>query len=104
MTSSIPSLLSPYIRVPPESSQTLITGVLGATTNWLVLRYLYACLGPGTHAQNVPGEGQIDDRRDTVVILVSWMRDLEFWRTEARRTVVRCANSATQAAYAMIED
>ncbi|KAL2150009.1 hypothetical protein VTH82DRAFT_7685 [Thermothelomyces myriococcoides] len=44
MTSRIPHLLEPYLSLPPESSLVLLTGVLGASTNWLVLRHLYALL------------------------------------------------------------
>ena len=89
--STIPSALSSYIRVPPPQSLVLCTHVLGALNNWVLLRYLYACLGSTNAGRNGPDgdDGAARSGYDTSVILVSWMRDLAFWRTEARRTVVR---------------
>ncbi|EPE24472.1 hypothetical protein GLAREA_08324 [Glarea lozoyensis ATCC 20868] len=42
--SKIPPLLSSALALPPESSLILLTNILGASTNWLVLRYLYSAL------------------------------------------------------------
>jgi len=44
MSRTIPPLLEPYLRLPEETAQIVLTGVLGAKTNWLVLRYLYSLL------------------------------------------------------------
>ncbi|KAF4907209.1 hypothetical protein CGCVW01_v012618 [Colletotrichum viniferum] len=44
MATRIPHLLEPYLALPPECAQILLTSVLGASTNWLVLRYLYSYL------------------------------------------------------------
>ncbi|KHE80345.1 hypothetical protein GE21DRAFT_1276233 [Neurospora crassa] len=47
MTSrNIPHLLEPYLVIEPSQSQSqiLLTGILGANTNWLLLRYLYTLL------------------------------------------------------------
>ncbi|CCC08771.1 unnamed protein product [Sordaria macrospora k-hell] len=45
MTSrTIPPLLEPYLAIEPPQSQILLTGLLGANTNWLLLRYLYTLL------------------------------------------------------------
>ncbi|KAF1982832.1 hypothetical protein K402DRAFT_457022 [Aulographum hederae CBS 113979] len=103
-SSRIPPLLEPYVY-PPKDSLYLLTGVLNATTNWLVLRYLCAALHDGG-AQNsrrgvkseenagdaIPepgGRGTLGDGdgEKTAVVLVSWMRDFDFWRVEARRAV-----------------
>ena len=78
MTSRIPPLLEPYISLPPEASLILLTNVLGATTNWLVLRYLHAALAP---------EACDDSGNETRVVLVSFLRDLAFWKDGARRLV-----------------
>lgn len=103
----IPPLLEPYIRLPPEASLILLTGVLDATPNWLTVRYLSGFLGDkqrhgGTRAgqstagTNVGYDGnegdgavnQEDEQQGTAVVLVSWMRDWEFWKAEARRGAV----------------
>ena len=96
----IPESLRPYIRLPSRDSLTLVTGVLGATTNWIVLRFIAAATA--THRKN--GQGSMMDsdlkaggfnesgggasKGQIAVVLVSWMRDLEFWRTEGMKVVV----------------
>jgi len=85
-TERIPLSLSPYLRLPPEASLTLVTSTVNTTANWVLLRYLYAVLGdhgrPGSLKSNGTNHG------DVGVVLVSYMRDLAFWRTEARKAVV----------------
>ncbi|KAK1730042.1 uncharacterized protein BDZ83DRAFT_747679 [Colletotrichum acutatum] len=44
MATRIPHLLESYLALPSEYAQILLTSVLGASTNWLVLRYLYTYL------------------------------------------------------------
>ena len=89
--------------------------MLGATTNWIVLRFVGAAVvcddggskekigartGRGV-AQGVNDERgglggmeglkgvNVSNGEDGVaVVLVSWMRDLEFWRVEGMKTVV----------------
>ncbi|TVY40437.1 hypothetical protein LOCC1_G004233 [Lachnellula occidentalis] len=72
MASKIPPLLEPYLALPPEASLILLTSVLGASTNWLVLRLLHSALAS-------PGD------EDTKVVFVSFMRDLAFWKDGAKR-------------------
>jgi elongator complex protein 6 len=74
--SKIPPLLFPYLSLPPESSLILLTNILGASTNWLVLRYLYSFLIPS-----------VSDNEKTNVVFVSFMRDLAFWREGGKRLV-----------------
>lgn len=84
MSSRIPPLLEPYLALPPEASLILLTSVLGAGSNWLVLRYLYSYLrGP---ARNLATDGAAEDG-DTGVVLVSFLRDRAFWRDIAARLV-----------------
>ncbi|KAF5621764.1 hypothetical protein F52700_10636 [Fusarium sp. NRRL 52700] len=71
-TSRIPHLLEPYISLPPESSLNLVTSVLGASANWLVLRHVYSYLKGSTDGD--------ESTKDTGVILLSFMRDRAFWR------------------------
>lgn len=101
MATQIPPLLESYLALPPETSQLVLTGVLGASTNWLVLRYLYSLLRPGagagTHDNNnnkVPaphggdgGGAAATGRGQPTVLLVSFMRDYAFWKDGAGRLV-----------------
>jgi elongator complex protein 6 len=84
-TSRIPTLLEPYLDLPPPSSLVLLTGVLGASANWLVLRWLYALLkGSGS------GRGQGSDEgseASTGVVLVSFLRDSAFWKEGSSKLV-----------------
>ena len=73
----IPPLLSLYLSsLPPVGSLTLLTSVLNASANWLVLRFIYAALKDQT-ALGEDGEVKI--------VLVSWLRDWEGWRSAGRR-------------------
>jgi len=99
MTSRIPSTLAPYIAVPPRDTLTLVNSVLGASANWVVLRYLYSALYDGKdkrsfRAARFAGNDEVEQppastiSEDVAVVLVSWMRDWEFWRSEAKRAMV----------------
>jgi elongator complex protein 6 len=81
MSTRIPSLLEPYLALPPEASLILLTSVLGASSNWLILRFLSSTL----QGQDAAPQGS--QGGDTKVLLVSFMRDLAFWRENARRLV-----------------
>lgn len=99
MTSRIPHLLEPHLSLPPDSSLITLTSVLGASTNWLVLRHLHALLKPALsqhqrqrqqqHDQGIQretGTGQDDGEEEEVaVLLVSFLRDLSFWRENLSR-------------------
>lgn len=94
MSTRIPHLLTPYLPLPP-ASLTLLTSVLGATTNWLLLRYLAFHLAPRTADDDEPANlrrrAPADDEGleagDTAVVLVSFMRDYAFWKDGAARLV-----------------
>lgn len=88
--SPIPPLIANSLAPLPESSLTLLTSVLGATSNWLVLRFLYAALNPprDTDAQPVGDNG-------SKVILVSWLRDLSFWKEGAKRLGIDLTKSSS---------
>ncbi|KAG9957552.1 hypothetical protein KCU61_g9053, partial [Aureobasidium melanogenum] len=73
-----PPLLEPYLRLPSEGSQLLLTGVLDSSPQWLVTRLLRSAFTPSE-------EPQSSEEQDVTVVLVSWLRDHEFWRSEARR-------------------
>lgn len=74
----IPPLLESYLSLPPESSLVLLTSVLGASANWLVLRHVYSYLR---------GSDGDESTKDTGVVFVSFMRDGGFWRDAASKMV-----------------
>lgn len=95
----IPPLLTPYLAHSTHSAQslTLITSVLAATSNWLLLRYLHDVLLSTTTASTTgiydqsslsnkynDGDG---DNRAKKIILVSFLRDWTFWKAEGKRLV-----------------
>ncbi|KAK0725590.1 hypothetical protein B0H67DRAFT_680921 [Lasiosphaeris hirsuta] len=77
MSRAIPPLLEPYL-LPSEAALLVLTNILGASTNWLVLRHLHALLKPSptTSDSNEP---------PTTVVLASFLRDLPFWTAGAAR-------------------
>lgn len=76
-TRDAPSALELYLRLPPETSLIVLTSTLGCSGNWLTTRYVSETLSLRT-TENL-GHDQ------TAVVLVSWLRDLAFWKTEIRR-------------------
>ncbi|GKT45949.1 elongator complex protein 6 [Colletotrichum spaethianum] len=79
MATRIPHVLESYLALPAECAQILLTSVLGASTNWLVLRYLYSYLRkPAATEEPSPTE-------DVRVVFVSFMRDFAFWKEGAGR-------------------
>ncbi|MBE3049073.1 hypothetical protein IMZ48_42550 [Candidatus Bathyarchaeota archaeon] len=94
MSTRIPHRLAPYLPLP-DASLTLLTSVLGATTNWLLLRYLAFHLASRAADDDEPANlrrrARTDDEGlgggDTAVVLVSFMRDYAFWKDGAARLV-----------------
>lgn len=90
MTTRIPPLLEPYLRLPPEASLIVLTGVVGASTNWLVHRFLCSYLASSSSSSDrhaAPDAASPDD--DAVgVVLVSFLRDYAFWKEGAGKTGV----------------
>jgi elongator complex protein 6 len=82
----LPPLLAPYVSTLPDSSLTLVSSILGATSNWLVLRFLYAALSSSS-PNAAFGLDELQNGAKKKVVLVSFMRSYEFWKTEAKRLV-----------------
>lgn len=100
MASQIPPLLESYLSLPPETSQIVLTGILGASTNWLALRYLYSLLRPTTAAPRHDEDGAADGASEDVkVLLVSFMRDHAFWKEGAGRLVCSYSHLPPLSAY-----
>ncbi|KAL8772011.1 MAG: hypothetical protein Q9209_002676 [Squamulea sp. 1 TL-2023] len=71
----IPPILLTHLQSPSKGSLSLVTSVLGASANWVILRQIYAALKPPFGHQ----------AEATAVVLVSWLRGLDVWKDGARR-------------------
>lgn len=71
----------------------LLTSVLGVSTNWLVLRFLHSAL-IGTDASS-----EVGSEDEPKVLLVSFMRDLAFWKENARRLVGEISVEVSSTSY-----
>ena len=76
MSRKIPLLLDPFVRLPQEAGLVVLTSVLGASANWLALRWVYGGLKEFG-----------DEGGDVSVVLVSFMRDFAFWKDGAQKLV-----------------
>src|SRR3954452_7385884 len=93
MPYSVPPVLSPYITPAPQGSLTLITSVLDAGSNWLLLRYVHAALKDDV-VDNTHGSGDVlaSDignhlQENFKVIFVSVLRGFEQWREMGKKLV-----------------
>ncbi|ERF69941.1 hypothetical protein EPUS_05485 [Endocarpon pusillum Z07020] len=95
MPTPIPSNLSPLLKLPAPGSLTLITSVLDATSNWLLLRYIYAALRPENQDGHATTAARVavganeetthDKNKDLKVILISFLRPFELWREMGKK-------------------
>ncbi|EGY20969.1 hypothetical protein HYQ45_003174 [Verticillium longisporum] len=99
MATRIPHLLEPYLALPPEHSSILLTNVLGASTNWLILRYLYS------HLQKKTAQPQesAEETGETNVVLVSFMRDFTFWKDGAGKLGLDLESLARAGRFAFVD-
>ncbi|CAI7570695.1 unnamed protein product [Penicillium crustosum] len=98
----LPPLLASYVSNLPDSSLTLVSSILGATSNWLVLRFLHAALS--SPSPNVAfGSDELHNGIKKKVVLVSFMRSYEFWRTEAKRLGLDLTRLADKQQFAFID-
>ncbi|KAL5358143.1 hypothetical protein BJX96DRAFT_146014 [Aspergillus floccosus] len=98
----LPPLLTPYISSLSPSSLTVVSSVLSASGNWLILRYLHAALSTSSD----PHAGQFADRdaaKKRKVVLVSFLREWEFWRTEAKRLGLDLARLTDKRQFAFVD-
>ncbi|KAL4863774.1 hypothetical protein BDV12DRAFT_22177 [Aspergillus spectabilis] len=99
----LPHLLIPYITPPPHSSLTVLSAVLGATGNWLVLRFLCAALNTSSTSNTGPGLQGVEAERKKKVVLVSFLRGWEFWRLEAKRLGLDLARLTEKRQFAFVD-
>ncbi|KAH7386243.1 hypothetical protein BKA64DRAFT_138149 [Cadophora sp. MPI-SDFR-AT-0126] len=97
MSSRIPPLLEPYLALPSEASLVLLTSVLGASSNWLVLRFLLSALIGSESASEVASE------HEPKILLVSFMRDLAFWKENSRRLGLDLDKLALKKRFAFVD-
>lgn len=85
-SSRIPPLLQPHVNLPEDDSILLVTSTLGASANWLIVRFLCEAFGRDSATKSVQDGGATESEKEDVgVVLVSFMRDWDFWRSEARK-------------------
>ncbi|KAJ5162169.1 hypothetical protein N7492_007561 [Penicillium capsulatum] len=96
-------LLTPYLSTQPESSLTLVSSILGATSNWLALRFLYAALHGSAGSNASLGFEDLPNGFKKRVVLVSFLRGWEFWRAEAKRLGLDLARLADKQQFAFVD-
>ncbi|QSS64105.1 hypothetical protein I7I51_01167, partial [Histoplasma capsulatum] len=99
-------LLAPYTASPlPAQSLTLITSVLGATSNWLVLRILCDALSSGSSrgGEEMEFGGPGARRGVRGVVIVSFLRAVEFWRGETRKMGLDLARLSREGRFAFVD-
>ncbi|KAJ5639516.1 uncharacterized protein N7484_007378 [Penicillium longicatenatum] len=99
----LPPLLTSYLSSQPEASLTLISSILGATSNWLVLRYLYSALITSNSSNASLGLEESHDGAKKKVVLVSFLRGWEFWRAEAKRLGLDLARLSDKKQFAFVD-
>ncbi|PWY82207.1 hypothetical protein BO70DRAFT_336592 [Aspergillus heteromorphus CBS 117.55] len=99
----LPPLLTPYVSSLPPSSLTLLSSVLGATGNWLVLRFLHAALSQPSTSDGALGFSDSNNGKKRKVVLVSFLRGWEFWRAEAKRLGLDLARLTDKRQFAFID-
>ena len=91
----VPPLLSPNLSALSCTSLTLLTSTLGATTNWLVLRFICAALKSKGYGTGHDIHSVREDYQHQRVVLVSWLRDGAWWRESGRKLVSTCCVSVS---------
>ena len=93
MPTPIPPVLTPYVAPAPQGSLTLVTSILDATSNWLLLRNIYATL-ENHRVEKAHERGDVlassvgqELQEHFKVIFVSVLRGFEQWREMGKRMV-----------------
>ncbi|KAI9668337.1 MAG: hypothetical protein M1829_005541 [Trizodia sp. TS-e1964] len=71
-------LLEHLLATPPADSLTILTGVLDATTNWVIARLLVELVRP-------PADPANHTEDESAVVFASFLRDWAFWADLSRR-------------------
>jgi hypothetical protein len=90
-SSKVPQLLQPVIESLAQDSLHLLTEVTGTSNTWLATRYIAGFLShqsrPLASTQNETLGAKASKPR--AVLLLSFLRTLEFWKLDAKRACVR---------------
>ena len=90
MANRIPPALEPCIQLLPEETLILVTTTISNTPNWLLVRYFCATLGGNVKVRDeIPQYPETAAAQPHGILLVSWLRDWDFWARESRRAGVR---------------
>jgi elongator complex protein 6 len=103
MSSCIPPALEPYLAFPEESTLTLFHGILGASTNWFLLRYLYSLLQTKPAPRQSSASASPKREGSVGVVLVSFLRDFNFWRDGASRLGVNLEALGTKGRFVFVD-
>ncbi|KAK8023989.1 hypothetical protein PG993_012055 [Apiospora rasikravindrae] len=107
MASRTPPLLEPYLGLPPEASLIVLTGVLGASTNWLVQRYLCRFLATTSSADRNAQRTAVGGGRrllpPTTAIPPASCWDYAFWKEGAGRIGVDLDASSKKGKFVFVD-
>lgn len=92
MPTPIPQILSPYLSSLSTGSLLLVTSVLNAPANWLVLRCMLAALHRDQNAHHLDQHDTTQGSNSSRVVLLSFIRPLGLW-AEIGKKAVREARS-----------
>ncbi|WPH01709.1 Hypothetical protein R9X50_00456100 [Acrodontium crateriforme] len=98
----IPPTIEPFLRLPPETALLLFTSTLGCSVNWATTRFIGNLITQTRDEEGV--ESQDEAVATAAVLLVSWVRDGAYWKTEVRRTMgVDVDKAALQGRFALVD-
>lgn len=101
---AVPPLIAPQINASSQSSLCLVSSVLSASSNWLILRFICATLNPAATglSTTLAADGAVGWKRRRV-IFVSFLRGFEFWKGEAKRLGLDLSRLADKKQFAYID-
>ncbi len=115
MASRIPHHLEPYLVLSDPATLIALTSVLGASTNWLITRYLHALLttpSPQHASHSSPSSPSPYPRNDgpppqqqqpPAVLLISFLRSLPFWKDSLSRLGTDLETAARRGRFAYVD-
>ena len=87
MPTPIPQILSPYLSSLSTGSLLLVTSVLNAPANWLVLRCILAALQRDQNAHQFDQNDTTQRSNSTRVVFLSFIRPLGLWIEIGKKAV-----------------
>ncbi|KAK4660609.1 hypothetical protein QC762_120520 [Podospora pseudocomata] len=93
MSTTTPHLLEPYLSLPRETSLIVLSSILGASTNWLLARYIHSYL----KTPSVEGEPEV------AVLLASFLRDYPFFQQTFSKLSLDLDSEARKGRFAFVD-